>query len=101
MTARDKFLDSVNSAHALSDNELDAVAGGAARNPNQFPTGSAVQITCDSSLRCSRCGSLLNGNTGTVLGYYGYTNSQNLFQVKLSCCVQSGEIFLASQLIAI
>ena len=95
MTAHNKFLDS---SAELSDNELDNVAGGAAQNPNQFPTGSSVRISCDSSLLCSRCGSRLNGSTGTVLGYYGYANNQNLFQVKLSCCIQSGEIFLGSQL---
>lgn len=98
MTAHNHFI---HSAVELSDDELDAVAGGAARNPNQFSVGTSVRITCDSSLRCSRCGAYLNGNTGTVLGYYGYANGQNLFQVKLSCCIQSGEIFLASQLIEI
>ena len=96
MTAHDKFLDSVNSARALSDDDLDKVAGGTAGS-SRIPDNTRVRISCDSSFACSRCGVRYNNSYGTIVGYYG----QNVYQVVVDCCALSGDYFRADQLIIV
>ena len=96
MTAHDKFLDSVNSAKILSDDDLDKVAGGTSGS-GQLTTGTRVRISCDTTFACPRCGVRYNDSYGTIVGRYNAT----VYQVKIDCCVQSGEYFKDSQLIIV